>query len=58
MSRALVAVVKADSVVVDTPATTTAAVVATVVDTASENIDSVLIVLLFTYKPMTQGLRT
>ncbi len=49
-SRALVVVVVV--VVVDTPATTKA-VVATVVVTASENVDSVLTVLLFTYKPVT-----
>ncbi len=49
VSRALVVVVV---VVVDTPATTKA-VVATVVVTASENVNSVLTVLLFTYKPVT-----
>ncbi len=56
MSKALVivvvvVVVVAEASIVDTPATIIA-VVATVVDTASENIDSELTVLLFTYRSL------
>ncbi len=51
----VVVVVVAEASVVDTPATTMA-VVATVVVTASEKFDSVLTLLLFTYKPVTQEL--